>query len=830
VPRIEPQLVQRCRVLASRIAVLEPLLLPKDCTRVTIKDGDLPRKDWLVDGGELGDCIRSVDWSASPLGPRGVWPASLRAVVNVVVGTRFPMALVWGRESILIYNDAYREIAGERHPRALGRSTREIWPEVWHINEPIFAAVMERGESIYLEDELFPIEQPGGRQDAYFTLCYGPVRVEDGTIGGVLVTLQETTARVAERDRLVSERRRALDTFEHGEACIVLDGEYRVVLVNREQERIGGKPRSATLGRVIWDVWPDHADPANPFRQAYDRVMRERCGFTFEAFSVPLSAWLDVRVYPMADGGLAAFFHDATARKSTEAELLASEARFRALVLASSDVLYRMSPDWREMRNLSSGKFLAETVEPDANWTEKYIHPDDRARVQAAIDEAIRYRGTFELEHRVVVKDGGVGWTYSRAIPLKDAAGKVVEWFGVASDVTARKRAEEALRASEADARTRAAELLQANERLLEADRRKNDFLGMLSHELRNPLAPIRNSLYILDRAPPGGEAVRRAKEVAARQVTHLARLVDDLLDVTRIARRKIELRPTHLDVAALVRRTAEDHQGLMHERTLEFRVDVSAAPAVVHGDETRLAQVIGNLLQNAAKFTPPGGAVSIALHVLDREAEVRVRDTGRGIEPALLADVFEPFVQAQQSIDRPEGGLGLGLALVKSIVDLHGGTVWAASEGTGMGTQITVRLPLADAVGSVEEESGKDAGAAPSRRRVLVVDDNRDAAESLADIVAMFGHSAEVAFDGPSALERARANPPEIVLCDLGLPGMSGFEVARVLRSERNEMKLVAVSGYAHPDDVRRALDAGFDGHVAKPVNPIEIERLMAG
>jgi CheY-like chemotaxis protein/two-component sensor histidine kinase len=366
-------------------------------------------------------------------------------------------------------------------------------------------------------------------------------------------------------------------------------------------------------------------------------------------------------------------------------------------------------------------------------------------------------------------------------------------------------------------------------EALREADRRKDEFLGMLSHELRNPLAPIRNALFLLERADPGSEQARRARAVASRQVDHLTRLVDDLLDVTRIARGKVALRRAPLDVAALARRTAEDHRGLFQQRGVALTVDSPAAPLVVNGDETRLAQVLGNLLHNAAKFTPPGGRVDVVATQEDGAAVVRVRDTGAGIEPALLGAVFEPFTQAEQTLARSEGGLGLGLALVRGLIHLHGGEVTARSDGAGHGAELEVRLPL-HAGAPAAPPGPSPATAAPHRWRVLVVDDNQDAAETLAQLVTLFGHEAEVAFDGESAIRKAAARPPDLVLCDLGLPGMDGYSVARTLRASTAapRARLIALSGYAQPDDIARATEAGFDGHLPKPADPARIEQLL--
>jgi CheY-like chemotaxis protein/two-component sensor histidine kinase len=319
-----------------------------------------------------------------------------------------------------------------------------------------------------------------------------------------------------------------------------------------------------------------------------------------------------------------------------------------------------------------------------------------------------------------------------------------------------------------------------------------------------------------------------RARSVIQRQTEHLTRLVDDLLDVNRIARGKIELRLERVDLRDVVRRTAEDLRSVIESRGVTFQVYVPDEKVWVAADVTRLAQVIGNLLQNAAKFTRRGDTVTVSVRAADGVEEISVRDTGAGIDAALLPDIFQPFVQGERTLARTQGGLGLGLALVKGIAELHGGTVRAESAGRGKGTEFVVRLPVVPA-SVTRERQHPGPELTNGRRKVLVVEDSVDAAESLADLVTMLGHDVEVAYDGPSAIEKAGANPPDVVLCDIGLPGMSGYEVAKALRATGAAgIQLVAVSGYAQPEDLKAAVEAGFDRHIAKPPNPDEIERLL--
>jgi two-component system, chemotaxis family, CheB/CheR fusion protein len=382
------------------------------------------------------------------------------------------------------------------------------------------------------------------------------------------------------------------------------------------------------------------------------------------------------------------------------------------------------------------------------------------------------------------------------------------------------------LKATEAALRRAVEERERAEQALRDADRRKDEFLGVLSHELRNPLAPIRSSLHVLTHPTTDAAAAARAQEIISRQVGHLARLVDDLLDVTRIANGKLQVDRRPLDLRELAQRTAEDHRGLFTARDVAFEVALAKEPLWVEGDATRLAQAIGNLLQNSAKFTSSGDSVGLSLGVADGFAVLRVRDTGVGIDPVMIPRLFQPFSQADTTLNRRLGGLGLGLALVKGLVETHGGTIGVSSGGKGAGTEFVVRLPLTGAPSGIEVAPP----AAPRLHRILVIEDNLDAAESLQLALRLEGHEVAVAHDGPQGIERARELPPEVVLCDIGLPDMDGYEVAKALRREprlQNTL-LVALTGYALPEDQRRAADAGFDAHLTKPVTVEMVQQVM--
>ena len=371
--------------------------------------------------------------------------------------------------------------------------------------------------------------------------------------------------------------------------------------------------------------------------------------------------------------------------------------------------------------------------------------------------------------------------------------------------------------------------LIEANAQLVEADRRKNEFLAVLSHELRNPLAPIKNSLYILDRAAPGGEQARRALGVIDRQATQLSNLVNDLLDVTRITQNKIRLQKQRLDLNEFVHRALEDNRSFFERNEVRLSCDLAAAPVLVSADPTRIAQMVGNLLQNAAKFTPRGGHAHVSVAAESGEAVIRVVDNGIGMAPDTVARLFQPFMQADQALDRSKGGLGLGLALAKSLVELHAGSIHAQSDGLGKGAAFVVRLPLH--TGAACEKPAAGVRGPRVCRRVLIIDDNFDAAESLREALELGEHEVEVAHCGHEGIEKARSFHPDVVLCDIGLPDMDGCDFARAVRQDPalQSTFLVALSGYALPEDVERAARAGFQRHLAKPPSVDALERVLS-
>jgi signal transduction histidine kinase/DNA-binding response OmpR family regulator len=373
-------------------------------------------------------------------------------------------------------------------------------------------------------------------------------------------------------------------------------------------------------------------------------------------------------------------------------------------------------------------------------------------------------------------------------------------------------------------------ELQRRAEALAEADRRKDEFLAMLAHELRNPLVPILTGLKTLQMVEAKTPKLARARDAIERQVRHMVRLVDDLLDVSRVTAGKIELRKDLVDVAATLQQAVATSQSLMQDKQHTLTLDLPPERLELVADPARLTQIVSNLLNNAAKYTDPGGAIVLAARPVGDDVEIRVRDNGRGIRPEMLSQVFELFIQSDRTLDMAQGGLGVGLTLVKRLVDLHGGSVAARSGGDGQGSEFIVRLPgLARAHPPARPHAAPAPAPAPGKLRILVVDDQPDIRETVRDLLELLGHQVEVAEDGEQAVERVLASRPELALIDIGLPGLDGYQVARTLRAAPDmHTRLVAMTGFGQLEDRRRALEAGFEAHLVKPVDLDHLTRVL--
>jgi PAS domain S-box-containing protein len=448
----------------------------------------------------------------------------------------------------------------------------------------------------------------------------------------------------------------------------------------------------------------------------------------------------------------------------------------------------------------------------DEGWG-RVLHPDDAAETLNAWRECARTGSAWYREHRYLGFDGKYHAILAQGVPIRDAAGRIQRWAGINLDISRLKNTERAL---------------------LEADRRKDEFLATLAHELRNPLAPIRNAVRILDSDAADERQRKWGREVISRQVQRMSLLLDDLLDVSRITRGQLELKKEYVDLKSIVAVAVETARPLLDAKRHQLTVNLPTENIRLEADPLRLSQVIGNLLTNAAKYTDPEGRIELGARLQNAELVIAIRDNGIGLPEEVIPGLFTMFSQVNSAIDRAEGGLGIGLALVKGLLALHGGRVEVRSEGLGRGSEFIVHLPHQVLAPAVVEEEGPRHGAANAnavrRGRVLVIDDNRDAAESLGLVLRFMGYEVSVAYGGAEALEVGARERPRAAIIDIGMPGMSGHEVARRMRREAwgRHAILVALTGWGQETDKQAARAAGFDDHLTKPVDPDDVEAVL--
>jgi two-component system CheB/CheR fusion protein len=661
--------------------------------------------------------------------------------------------------------------------------------------------------------------------DAWYLQRILPYRTVEDVIDGVVLTyLDITRLKRAEEER---ERLAAIvDSSQDGIIGKTLDG--IITSWNAGAERMYGYSAQEAVGRSLDLIVPPDQRPL--MAAVFEQLRRGGKVEPFETARVRKDGQridISLTFSPVRDAaggvvGASGIDRDISERRHTDEALRRSEGRLRRLV--DSDLFGVIFSDDQGGIQDANDAFLRmvgytrEEVQSGLIRWDQMTPPEHAEADRRGVAEALERGACVPYEKEYIRKDGSrvpilIGYALLEA--------PQPEFICFVLDLTPQKRLEEALR--------------RQTEQLLEIDHRKDEFLAMLGHELRNPLAPIRNCLHILRSPGLPGDQSERSLLTIERQVLHLTRLVDDLLDIARVSRGKILLRRERLDLVETVRATVEDQRQDLEAAGLAIELDLPGGPLWVDGDSTRISQAVSNVLNNAGKFTEPGGRITVAVRrePASGTAAVAVRDTGIGMEPELLARAFEPFSQAERGPDRGRGGLGLGLALVKALIELHGGSVAAESPGPGRGTQVLMRLPMA--AGTEERAMAEDPAAAmPERsRRCLVIEDNVDAAESLALLLELSGHETAVAFDGAVGLEKARSFRPDVVLCDIGLPGgLDGHGVARAFRADPDLRSafLIALTGYGQEEDRRRALEAGFDAHLTKPADIDELKRMLAG
>lgn len=750
---------------------------------------------------------RGIDWSKTSVGPVEEWPPSLRTASRLCLDSALPMAIWAGPESLLIYNDEYATALGEaRHPRALARPAREVWQE----HHPV-------------DDSLTPIrEDDGGLVGMLHVFRENRGTATAGASSGQASQAKgeadETPAEEALRDT-ASYLDFVLDAF--GAADFEMDLRTGTIKGSRRLQALYELPadRAPTFADFSERTHPDDRGQLQGLVASAERTGET----TFEReFRIRRSSggyrWVLSRGRVELDSGgrpsrIRGATIDITARKHIETALQDSKKRL-AMVLEQLPVgVGVLDEDGRfissnaVMKAMTKGRILSRDPQLRTRW--RAVDQEGRSVPprQWPAEKALRgepSEGGLELVS--TDDEGREVWMLVSAVPFVSTDGVRSGAIMVARDITERKRFEEHLR---------------------ESARRKDEYLAMLGHELRNPLAAIRSATEMTKLLAPKDARLQRAQGVLERQSKHMTRLIDGLLEVSRIARGKIELSRAILDVRKVVEAVLQDRAHELEGRALELRTEAPLEPLWVRADQVRLAQVLHNLVGNAVKFTAAPGRIDVILEEDAQDVVMRVRDTGVGIRSEMFERLFEPFQQDTQDIARGAGGLGLGLALAKGLVELHDGRIEVHSEGLGSGSEFVVRLPRS-APASVEAPPA--AAGETGARRILIVEDNPDAAAALLDLLETLGHRVSVAQDGSDGLEFLRRNSVDVVLCDIGLPGMSGYDVAEAVRADPalRDLHLVAVTGYGLPEDKARGARAGFDAHLTKPVDLDVLERLL--
>ena len=589
----------------------------------------------------------------------------------------------------------------------------------------------------------------------------------------------------------------------------MLDAGGHIVSWNSGAQKLKGYKREEIIGRHFSVFYPPEAVasgwPQEELRRAQANGRIEDEGWRVRKDGSRFWANVVITALHGPAGeltGFAKITRDLTERRRHEEELRVSEERFRLLVESVRDyAIFMLAPDgivqsWNSGAQAIKGYRASEII--GRHFRAFYTPEDQQAGKPEAELATARTLGRVEDDGWRVRKDGTLFWANVVLTAVHNPAGELIGFAKITRDMSERRRLEE----------------------LEQSSRRMNEFLAMLAHELRNPLAPIRNAVTIMQLEALQSPVLRNCRDVIDRQLTHVTRLVDDLLDVGRLTGGKIKLRKELVRLADVVARSVEMARPVVTMRRHTLEVEQPPESVYVNGDSTRLAQVLQNLLVNAAKYTPDGGRIRLEVRLEGGFIDVIVADNGRGLAPENLQRIFQLFMQADSGTSAAaESGLGIGLTLARSLVELHGGSIEAASPGLGQGSTFTVRLPLAQAVPSAEptEQHGESAGGL----RVLVVDDNRDSADSATDVLRLLGNEAETAYNGASAVEAVRRFRPHVILLDLAMPGMDGFQARKRLLAEpaAEHAFFVAMTGFGNEDDRRRTRTAGFDAHLTKPV-----------
>jgi PAS domain S-box-containing protein len=776
----------------------------------------------------MGALMNRHDWSTAALPLPERWPQRLWALVDLMLASPMPTFIAWGGDLGVLYNDASIALIGERHPLLLGSPLEVAWPELWGDIRPLVDRVLA-GESILVENQRLTLHRTSDDTDleAWFHLSYTPVRDSDGTIQGVYCTLQDTTHQVvAERQRAIAlARLQQLFDQAPGFMAVTQGPEHTFELSNEAYSRLVG--HRDLIGLPVEDALPEVSGQG--YLALLDQVYRSGEAFVGRRMQVQLQSpegdhedrYVDFVYQPIraGDGRVSGIFiqgSDVTGQERLEQQLRESEAKFRTITDAMPQMVWSTRPDgyhdyfnqrWYDYTGVAQG-----STDGDA-WT-RIFHPADHARTQVAWQHSLETGEPYEIEYRLRHRSGEYRWVLGRALAVRDEQGRITRWMGTCTDIH---------------------EQVMAREVLRREARRKDEFLAMLAHELRNPLAPIRAAAAVLPAAAGDGERTVQLAQVITRQVQHMTRLVDDLLDVSRVTRGLVKLDLHVDDLKAVATSAIEQVRPLIEDRGHVLTTWMTPDPVPVRADRTRLVQVVANLLNNAAKYTPDGGRIDLRVTSGEGEAVLVVRDNGSGIDAQLLPRVFDLFTQGARDPGRSQGGLGIGLALARSITSMHGGRIAGASEGRGRGSEFTLCLPLAKPgkgtppTAAVEQPETMQAN---SRCHVIVVDDNVDAARTIALALEIAGHDVAVHHDAAAVLAASAVHPAKVYIIDIGLPDMPGYELAQALRREprTRDAVLIALTGYGRAEDRARSIEAGFDRHLVKPVDVEELRRTIDG
>jgi len=792
--------------------------------------------EFLAGGGSMGERIRTFPWAATSLGEPRSWPQALRTTVRILLTTGHPTMIFWGPDLACLYNDAFcRSLGPEKHPAILGAPGRQAWAEVWPVVGSQIEQVLRGEGAVWAENQRVPIIRFGELQEVYWTYSYSPIDEPHSPhgVGGVLVTCSETTEQVLAERKLTTERERFVQLFDQAPTFLALlrGPEHLIEMANPGYlALVDHRP---VVGRTVAEALPEAV------KQGYVALLDEvyRTGKPYSAHgskialqarpgSPPDDRYVDFVYQPMTDRdgavtGILVQGVDVTSRAAVDHALAVNRARLDyATRLSGVGFWYCDLPfdflEWDD--RVKEHFFFPPTARVTIDDFYARIHEEDRAPTREAIEASIRDKTAYDIVYRTVHPiTAEVKWIRALGGTDYDADGTPTHFDGVTVDVSAQKLDQQ--------------RLAGLNNQLREQDRRKDEFIATLSHELRNPLAPIRAAAKVIASPKAAPAQVTHAQQIVERQISHMALLLDDLLDIARITQGKLQLKKETLALVPVVDAAVEAVRPTLDGKNQQLDVGLPAEAVLLDADSLRLSQVISNLLMNAVKYSDPGSRIELRCTVQGDALRLSVKDNGIGIAPESIVGIFQMFSQVDSVAGRSEGGLGIGLALVRGIVELHGGKVEARSEGLGFGSEFIVYLPLAARPQAETRAVSDPAQASSTRRRILVADDNKDAAESLAMLLEMAGHEVRVAHHGQAALSLAQVFRPDTALLDIGMPDMSGYEVAQALRREAwaADIALIALTGWGQDSDRRRALEAGFDHHLIKPVDPDQLAGLIA-